>query len=69
MRYHTHCQDLNGVIDYYPQVCQDVNIKSQGYGYGCNKGLNIDDMVYKNTRVILGGMRSLNDYNKLDTLT
>ena len=31
MRHHVHCHDLNGVIGYYPQLCQDVNIQSQGY--------------------------------------
>ena len=27
MRHHARCQDLNGVIGYYPQICQEVNIK------------------------------------------
>ena len=71
MRYHVHYQDLNGLIGYYPQACQDINIKSQGHRHGCNKGLDTDQMVYKNTRVTLGGTISINDYNKnqLDTLT
>ena len=70
MRHHVHCQDLDGVIGYYPQVCQDVNMKSHGYKHGCNKGLNTDQMVYKNTQVTLGGTSSINDYNKnqLDVL-
>ena len=70
MRHHVHCHDLNGVIGYYPQLCQDVNMKSRGYRHGCNNGLNTDQMVYKNTQVTLGGMSSINDYNKnqLDVL-
>ena len=30
VRHHVLCQDLNGVIVYYPPVCQDANTKSQG---------------------------------------
>ena len=39
------------------------------YGNGCNKELNTDEMVYTNTQVTLGGMISINDFNKnqLDT--
>lgn len=28
------------------------------------KGLNTHEMVYKNTQVVLGGMSSINDFNK-----
>lgn len=29
-RHHVHCQDLNGVICYYPQVYEEININSLG---------------------------------------
>ena len=70
MRHHVHCQDLNGVIGYYPPISQNVNTKSEMYRHEYSTGLNTDHMVYKNTQVTLGGMSSINDYNKnhLDTV-
>ena len=70
MRYHVHCQDLSGLIGYYPQVCQDINIKSQGFRHRCNKGLNTDEVICKNIQVTLGGMGSIIDHNnnQLDTI-
>ena len=67
MRHHIHCQDLNGVIGYYPQVCQvceEINVNSLGNKHDHHKGLNTDEMVYKNTQVTLGGMSSINHFNK-----
>ena len=64
MRHHVRCQDLNGVIGYYPQVCQKININTMKNGKGYRKSLNTNDIVLKNTQVTVGGSSSINDFNK-----
>ena len=64
MRHHARCQDLNGVIGYYPQICQEVNTKTMKNGKGYSESFNINDIVKKNTEVTVGGNSSINDFNK-----
>ena len=64
MRYHVRCQNLNGVIVYYPQVCQNINIIPQKNGKGHCESFNTNDIVKENTQVTVGGSSSINDFNK-----
>ena len=71
MRHHVHCQDLNGVIGYYPRVRQEINKDSMLNVHGHRERLNTNEMINKNTQVNLGGLSSINDFNKyqLDMLS
>ena len=64
MRHHVHCHDLNEITGYYPQVCQEININSLGSKHAHCKGLNTNEIVYKHTQVTLGGMSTINNFNK-----
>ena len=71
MRHHVRCQDLNGVIGYYPQVCQEININTLKNWKGYRNSFNTNDIVLKNTQVTVGISSSINAFNKyqLDMLT
>ena len=64
MRHHVRCKDLHGKIGYYPQLCQDIDIRLGGDQNAFRKGLNTDEMVEKNTHVALGDTSSIHDFNK-----
>ena len=60
MRNHVHCQDLHGVIGYYPLHYNDYSI-NQDIG---QKRLNSDSVVQKNIQALLGCNSSINYFNK-----
>ena len=64
MRHHVHCKDLHGKIGYYPQLCQNIDIRLGGDPNAFRKGLNTDEMVEKNTHVALGDTSSIHGFNK-----
>ena len=64
MRHHVQCQDLNGVIGYYPRVCQDITRNGPKNGIGQRQSLNTNDIVRKNTQVTIGENSSINYFNK-----
>ncbi len=64
MRHHVQCQDLNGAIRYYPEICQEVNINTMKKGKEHRESFNTNDIVKKNTQVTVGGSSSINAFNK-----
>ena len=66
MRHHIHCQDLHGVVGYYPlhnNICSNED----------NEKIDVIDskaIVKKNTQVLLGGDSTINHFNnhQLDIL-
>ena len=60
MRHHVHCQDLHGVVGYYPQHNNNSSIERNG----TEKVINSNNIVERNTEVILGGESSINYFNK-----
>ena len=67
MRHHIHCQDLHGVIGYYPL---GNNICNQD-GSGQAEVIDSKFIVERNTQVVLGGDSSINHFTKhqLDILS
>ena len=59
MRHHVRCQDHNGVIGYYPQICQEVNVNTIKRGMEQRESFNTNDIVKKNTQVTINSVPSL----------
>ena len=70
MRHHVRCQDLNEVMGYNPQVCQEIITNAPKNGLGHRQNLKIDNIVEKNTQVTIGRNSSIDDFNtyQLDML-
>ena len=66
MRHHVHCQDLHGVVGYYP-MNNNFCLSNQGNDI---KVVDSKTVVEKNTQVLLGGESTINHFSnhQLDIL-